>query len=124
MGYGMKIPAQQVGGLLRVWVMRGYGLIGVWDIRGSTVIPFPWPQCFADLCHTCHICHHSSHIIKYVHKQHIKCFLASFDLGKIIINHFKFTGSSLNTAISLSHVFCTFITSLASFVLFFTDTLI
>ena len=41
----------------------------------------------------------TSHIIKYVHKQHIKCFLALFSLGKIIINHFKFTGSSLNTVI-------------------------
>ena len=40
MGYGLmqtyglwyEIPTHQVGGLLRVWVMRGYGLIGVWVI--------------------------------------------------------------------------------------------
>ena len=41
MGCGMKIPAHQVGGLLRVWVMRGYGLIEV----GITA-PYYYPMVF------------------------------------------------------------------------------
>ena len=36
--YGMKIHAYQVGGQLRVWVVKGCGLIGVWFIRGLTVL--------------------------------------------------------------------------------------
>jgi hypothetical protein len=38
MGYGMQFPANQVGGQLRLWGIRGYGLSGVWVIRGSTVV--------------------------------------------------------------------------------------
>ena len=38
MGYGMQFPANQVGGQLRLWVIRGYGLSGVWVMRGSTVL--------------------------------------------------------------------------------------
>jgi hypothetical protein len=37
MGYGMQFPANQVGGQLRLWGIRGYGLSGVWVTRGSTV---------------------------------------------------------------------------------------
>jgi len=37
MGYGMQFPAYQVGGQVRLWVIRGYGLTEVWVMRGSTV---------------------------------------------------------------------------------------
>jgi hypothetical protein len=37
MGYGMQFPANQVGGQLRLWDIRGYGLSEVWVMRGSTV---------------------------------------------------------------------------------------
>jgi hypothetical protein len=40
MGYGMKFPANQVGGQLLAMGYRGYGLSGVWVKRGSTVIQF------------------------------------------------------------------------------------
>ncbi|TDL13940.1 hypothetical protein BD410DRAFT_734711, partial [Rickenella mellea] len=37
MGYGTQFPANQVGGRKNLWHIRGYGLCGVWVIRGSTV---------------------------------------------------------------------------------------
>lgn len=37
MGYGIVLPANQVGGPLRLWTMRGYGLSEVWVKRGLTV---------------------------------------------------------------------------------------
>jgi hypothetical protein len=37
MGYCTQIPAHQVSGQLRLWVIRGYGLSEVWDKRVSTV---------------------------------------------------------------------------------------
>jgi hypothetical protein len=37
MGYGHKIPANQLGRQENVWVTREYGLSGVWIIRESTV---------------------------------------------------------------------------------------
>jgi hypothetical protein len=37
MGYGIQFPANQVGGQLSLWGMRGYGLSEVWIMRGSTV---------------------------------------------------------------------------------------
>ena len=37
MGYGMQFPANQVGGRLRPWDLRGYGLPEVWVKRGPTV---------------------------------------------------------------------------------------
>jgi hypothetical protein len=36
--YGMQFPANQVGGQLDLWVLRGYGLLEVWVKRSSTVI--------------------------------------------------------------------------------------
>ncbi len=38
MGYGMQIPAYQLGGLTFQWGIRGYGLSTLWFKRGSTVI--------------------------------------------------------------------------------------
>ncbi|KAH9172492.1 hypothetical protein EDB89DRAFT_906273 [Lactarius sanguifluus] len=40
MGYGMQIPAHQLGGLTFLWGTGGYGLSALWDKRGSTVIHF------------------------------------------------------------------------------------
>jgi hypothetical protein len=37
MGYGLEIPAYQVGGLKKPWGIRGYGLYPLWVKRGSTV---------------------------------------------------------------------------------------
>ncbi|KAH9023685.1 hypothetical protein EDB85DRAFT_2277822 [Lactarius pseudohatsudake] len=37
MGYVHKIPAHRAGGRIRLWGIRGYGVSGVWDTRGSTV---------------------------------------------------------------------------------------
>jgi hypothetical protein len=37
MGYGMSIPANQLGNHDLLWVTRGYGLSEVWVKRGSTV---------------------------------------------------------------------------------------
>jgi len=37
MGYGMQFPANQLGGWLKLWDLRGYGLSGVWVKRDSTV---------------------------------------------------------------------------------------
>ncbi|KAH9067844.1 hypothetical protein EDB87DRAFT_48605 [Lactarius vividus] len=39
MGYVHKIPAHRTRGRIRLWGIRGYGVSGVWDKRGSTVIP-------------------------------------------------------------------------------------
>ena len=38
MGYGPKIPANQVGGMESLWVIGGYGLSRVWVKRESTVL--------------------------------------------------------------------------------------
>ncbi|KAF8262482.1 hypothetical protein EI94DRAFT_1602078, partial [Lactarius quietus] len=38
MGYGTQIPAHQIGGQIGLWGIRGYGLSGVCDKRGSTVL--------------------------------------------------------------------------------------
>jgi len=37
MGYGHKIPANQFGKLKILWVIKEYGLYGVWVISESTV---------------------------------------------------------------------------------------
>ena len=37
MGYGMKFPANQLGGSKKIWDLRVYGLSGVWVKRVSTV---------------------------------------------------------------------------------------
>ena len=37
MGYGYKIPANQLGKWKKVWVRKEYGLCGVWVTRGLTV---------------------------------------------------------------------------------------
>ncbi|KIK05649.1 hypothetical protein K443DRAFT_37170, partial [Laccaria amethystina LaAM-08-1] len=39
MGYGLQIPAHQLGGPKRVWDFRGYGLSNAWVMRVSTVPP-------------------------------------------------------------------------------------
>jgi hypothetical protein len=38
MGYGQHFPANQLGGWLKVWGKRGYGLRQVWVKRGLTVV--------------------------------------------------------------------------------------
>ena len=38
MGYGLQIPAHQLGGPKWVWDFRGYGLSGAWVKRVSTVM--------------------------------------------------------------------------------------
>ena len=43
MGYGMQFPANQLGGWLKLWDLRGYGLSGVWVKRDSTVFAFFFP---------------------------------------------------------------------------------
>jgi GMP synthase-like glutamine amidotransferase len=40
MGYGMQFPANQLGGPLKLWGKRGYGLTEVWVKRGLTVLIF------------------------------------------------------------------------------------
>ncbi|KAF8222684.1 hypothetical protein L208DRAFT_1321045 [Tricholoma matsutake] len=50
MGYGMQFPANQVGGQLRLWGIRGYGLSEVWVMRGSAIL-LPngrWPNLLAN----------------------------------------------------------------------------
>ena len=37
MGYGMHFPAHQVGGLILLWDITGYGFSKVWVMTGSTV---------------------------------------------------------------------------------------
>jgi len=37
MGYGVEIPAHQVGGREKLWDIRVYGLSKVWVMRVSTV---------------------------------------------------------------------------------------
>jgi len=37
MGYGMHFPTHQVGGLILLWDITGYGFSKVWVITGSTV---------------------------------------------------------------------------------------
>jgi hypothetical protein len=38
MGYGMHFPANQLGGLKKVWGFREYGLSRLWITRESTVL--------------------------------------------------------------------------------------
>ena len=38
MGYGHKIPANQFGKLKILWIIKEYGLYGVWVISESTVV--------------------------------------------------------------------------------------
>ena len=38
MGYGVEIPAHQVGGREKLWDIRVYGLSKVWVMRVSTVL--------------------------------------------------------------------------------------
>ena len=38
MGYGLRIPANQLGGWRGLWGVRGYGLFPIWVMRGSTVV--------------------------------------------------------------------------------------
>ena len=42
MGYGCKIPANQLGKWKKVWVRREYGLCGVWVTRELTVNSDPF----------------------------------------------------------------------------------
>ena len=37
MGYGVQIPAHQVGRLAELWGIGGYGLSQAWVMTGSTV---------------------------------------------------------------------------------------
>jgi hypothetical protein len=37
MGFASQIPVHRVGGMELLWDIRGYGLSGVWIMRGSTV---------------------------------------------------------------------------------------
>jgi hypothetical protein len=37
MGYGVQIPAHQLGGPAELWVIGGYGLCEVWDTRCSKI---------------------------------------------------------------------------------------
>ena len=37
MGYGLQIPANQLGGPNFLWVIRGYGFSQAWVMRVSTV---------------------------------------------------------------------------------------
>ncbi|KAH8989896.1 hypothetical protein EDB86DRAFT_2941111 [Lactarius hatsudake] len=37
MGYGVQIPANQLGGFTFLWGMRGYGLSTLWVMRGLTL---------------------------------------------------------------------------------------
>jgi hypothetical protein len=37
MGYGLEFPANRLGGLKILWVIREYGLQGLWPKRESTV---------------------------------------------------------------------------------------
>ena len=41
MGYGVQIPANQVGGSIRLWVITSYGLSHVWVKTVSTVATVP-----------------------------------------------------------------------------------
>ena len=46
MGYGLRIPANQLGGWRGLWGVRGYGLFPIWVMRGSTVIvTYPATMC-------------------------------------------------------------------------------
>jgi hypothetical protein len=38
MGYGLQFSANQLGGWLKLWGIRSYGLSGVWVKRISTVL--------------------------------------------------------------------------------------
>ena len=40
MGYGQQFPANGLGGRLKLWDKRGYGLRQVWVKRGLTVFIF------------------------------------------------------------------------------------
>ncbi|KIJ93365.1 hypothetical protein K443DRAFT_112149, partial [Laccaria amethystina LaAM-08-1] len=40
MGYGLQIPAHQLGGPKRVWDFWGYGLSNAWVMRVLTVLLF------------------------------------------------------------------------------------
>ena len=43
MGYGVQIPAHQLGGPKMAWVFRGYGFSEAWVKRVSTLfLKFPW----------------------------------------------------------------------------------
>ncbi|KAF8256990.1 hypothetical protein EI94DRAFT_1635459, partial [Lactarius quietus] len=63
MGYGTQIPAHQIGGQIGLWGIRGYGLSGVCDKRGSTVSkvlvidpssPWAWVQALPSLSPAAH----------------------------------------------------------------------
>ena len=49
MGYGMQFPANQLGGWLELWDLRGYGLSGIWVKRGSTVVSCRCDQVVTDV---------------------------------------------------------------------------
>jgi len=38
MGYGLQIPAYQLGGPKSIWDFRGYGLSNAWVMRVLTVV--------------------------------------------------------------------------------------
>jgi len=42
MGYGLQFPANQLGGWLKLWGTRSYGLSGVWSKRSLTVLTSPY----------------------------------------------------------------------------------
>jgi hypothetical protein len=44
MGYGLQIPAHQLGGPKRVWDFWGYGLSNAWVMRVSTVYSHAYSQ--------------------------------------------------------------------------------
>jgi hypothetical protein len=48
MGYGVQIPAHQLGGPKKAWDFRGYGLSEAWVMGVSTVTSFS--QCSGCVC--------------------------------------------------------------------------
>ena len=68
MGYGMHFPAHQLGGLILLWDITGYGFSRVWVITGSTVVYKPsvasWiePTCPLGSHPALHLCDHLSAI--------------------------------------------------------------
>ena len=48
MGFPAQIPVHRVGGMNFLWLLRGYGFIEVWIMRGSTVFSF-WGLFLLDL---------------------------------------------------------------------------
>ena len=50
MAYGYQITANQVEKHEIVWGIRGYGVMGLWVMRGSTVVIREADKVFATVC--------------------------------------------------------------------------